>query len=168
VRGVAALLIALVVAPSAAVAHDHRPPSAALVSADRMQERRPYSSTWGYAHGKLCYGQTRDGSPSFGESLWWTPGDGLTLRFYAHTRPRDVRVVAYRAVDLAGRPVGDAEAIPYELKKRRAGGRIVWDAVLAPPVTPDLYVEALAAWSDRDGCGGQEAAWTFHASLLPL
>lgn len=168
---IAAVALAGMQALSApAVAHDHGPPDALLVTTLGSGEGTGYTSTWATRSGDLCTVLHGDGTGRYDRApVRWAPGTEIAVRFETRRRPARVRVTGYFAGDpLAGIPLLGGDPVPYELRRVEVEGRTMWEAVLSPPPTVDLYLDVVAHWRDATGCGMQEAAWTFRAGLLPI
>lgn len=152
------------------LAHDHRPPDALLVTDLGSGEGTGYTTTWATRSGNLCTVLHGDGIDRYQEPpVRWAPGTEIAVRFETSRRPARVRVTGYFAGDpLAGIPLFGGDPVPYELRRVEVDGITMWEAVLSPPPTVDLYLDVVARWRDTTGCGMQEAAWTFRAGLLPI
>jgi hypothetical protein len=163
-------LAAVLLAPATAVAHDHLPPRAVLVTDTDSGEGSAYTSSWAWRAGKHCAGVVADGTYAFeGPPVQWVPGTGIAVRFEKRQRPSHVMVRAYLLGDpLAGVPLFGRVRVPHELRRVEVDGKRTWEAVLSPPPWPDLWLDVTADWDDADGCGGQHAGWKFRAGLLPI
>ncbi|MDQ4126071.1 MAG: hypothetical protein M3134_10820 [Actinomycetota bacterium] len=156
--------------PVPGFAHDHRAPDALLVTGLGSGEGTAYTTTWATRSGDLCAVLHGDGTGRYdGPPVRWAPGTEIAVRFETPRRPARVRVTGWFAGDpLAGIPLFGGDPVPYELRRLEVDGRTMWEAVLSPPPTVDLYLDVVAHWRDTTGCGLQEAAWTFRAGLLPI
>lgn len=168
--GIVLAVVAGLGAPGAALAHDHMPPDALLVTDLDSGEGNNYTVTWARGDRFTCTVMVGDGIQRFeGPPVQWIPGTDIAVRFETRHRPTRVRVTGYLVGDpLAGVPIYGAVRVPYELRRVKVDGKIMWEAVLSPPPAPDLYLDVVARWKDQDGCGMQESAWTFRAGLLPI
>lgn len=116
-----------------------------------------------------CVTLAADGIPGYVPPVQWVPGTDIAVRFATRHKPARVQVTAYLLGDpTTGTPIYGSTPVPHELRRVEVDGKVMWEAVLSPPPAADLYLDVVAHWKDQDGCGMQEAAWTFRASLLPI
>lgn len=157
-------------APGAAVAHDHTSPEALLVTTTDSGPGTNYSTIWSQRSGRWCATLAADGIPAYGPTpVQWVPGTDIAVRFVTRHKPARVRATAYLLGDpTTGTPIYGSTPVPHELRRVEVDGKVMWEAVLDPPPAADLYLDVVAHWRDQDGCGMQEAAWSFRASLLPI
>lgn len=167
--GVAVALALVAGAPGAAVAHDHRPPKALLVTERDSGRGHNYSTMWSWANGGYCAQEAGRETWSPRPPVQWLPGDDIAVRFEKRHKPAYVLVRAFLIGDPASEtPLYGETPVPHELRRVEVDGEVMWEAVLSPPPAPELYLDVVARWEDRDGCRMQESAWTFRASPLPV
>lgn len=168
--GVALVVAAALGTPGPATAHDHRAPEAVLVTEMGSGAGTNYSSTWSDREGRLCGIAVADGIRAWGSPpVPWMPGTDMAVRLGSRHRPTRVRALAYVVGDpTSGTPIYGEFKVPYELRPVEVDGKRMWEAVLEPPPSLDLYLDVVVQWKDRDGCGVQQSAWTFRAGLLPI
>lgn len=167
----AALAIAATLfVPATARAHDHVAPDAWLVTGMGTGAGTNYTATWSEKQGDLCATLVGDGIRSWSSPpVPWVPGTEMAVRFESRHKPSSVRPIAYLIGDpLAGVPIFGEIMVPYELRRVEVDGKKMWEAVLFPPPSLDLYLDVVARWKDQSGCGTQQASWTFRAGLLPI
>lgn len=166
---VALLLTLCAVGP--VTAHGHKPPGALLLTETDSGGGVNYStSTWARSGGRFCTVRVADGLWYWeGPPVQWVPGTEIAVRFETPRKPSKVDVVAYLLGDpTTGTVIYGKVDVAHELRPADVEGRTMWEAVLSPPPWPDLYLDVVARWRDRRGCGMQESAWTFRAGLLPI
>lgn len=163
-------IAAALCAPEAAHAHDHRAPDAVLVTDMGSGTGTNYTTTWSERQGDLCATGVGDGIRTWDSPpVPWAPGTEMAVRFESRHKPASVRAVAYLVGDpLAGVPIFGEVHVSHELRRVEVHGKTMWEAVLSPPPSLDLYLDVVARWKDRSGCGTQQSAWTFRAGLLPI
>ena len=129
-----------------------------------------YTTTWGWGNDRICTVMVGDGTRSWeSPPVRWVPGTEMAVRFTSRHKPAHVNATAYLVGDpTTGTVIYGKTHVPYELRRVEVDGRTMWEAVLSPPPSPDLYLDVVAHWRDQDGCGRQEVAWTFRAGLLPI
>lgn len=157
-------------APGAVRAHDHRAPEATLVTEMGSGPGTNYSATWSERDGRACAVSVADGIRGWGSPpVAWMPGTEIAVRLGSRHRPSHIRAVGYVVGDpTTGTAVYGEFKVPYELRPVEVDGKRMWEAVLEPPPSPDLYLDVVVQWKDRSGCGVQQSAWTFRAGLLPV
>ena len=163
-------LVAALVFPAPAVAHDHEVPDAVLVTGQGSDVGSMYTATWAHRTGRHCSVVATEGPyPWPAPPVRWVPGTEMAVRFETRYQPTAVRAHAYLSGDpTTGTPIYGGVDIPHELRKVKVDGRTMWEAVLSPPPWPDLWLDVSADWDDVDGCGLQSAGWKFRAGLLPF
>lgn len=163
-------LVSALALSGTAVAHDHLPPHAVLVTDIDSGEGMSYATTWTRRAGKYCATVVFDGFNHYGSPpVQWVPGTAIAVRFEKRQRPSRVNVRGFLLGDpTTGTAIYGEVPIPYELRRVDVGGETMWEAALSPPPWPDLYLHVMAVWEDVDGCGKQSARWTFRAGLLPV
>jgi hypothetical protein len=163
-------LAAVLAAPAPAVAHDHLPPRAVLVTDTDSGEGTVYTSSWARRAGKHCSVVVGGFSRLFEEPpVQWVPGTDIAVRFEKHQRPSHVIVRGFLLGDpTTGTAIYGRVRVPHELRRVEDEGKRMWEAVLSPPPWPDLWLDVQADWEDEDGCGGQHVGWRFRAGLLPV
>lgn len=161
------VLTALTVAASAApaLAHDHRRPKVVLRSHGETQRAQVWSYGWTRQDGKFCASVVSDGIPNYRRrAMAWNPDNPLHLYFYKRQEPEKVRVRTYRRLDDDGFPAGNGRRARVTLRRKVLdSGRRIWIGDFTAPDRRRLYIDALAAWEDVEGCGGtQYLDMAFH------
>lgn len=173
-RWIAALLATTVMSalPAAPVAaHDHAVPQVRLRAAGDSQDGNGYHVWWTRADGDGCVTGEGVGPRAFPPPLVVpSDTDKARIRFAKKQRPSELSIVAWRALDPTGAPVGPEEDVQFELKaKHRGGERVAWVAVFAAPDAGHYYLQTFVTWEEREGCGGDQGGWwTHHLEASPI
>ena len=165
---VVAVAVASSLPTNPVVAHDHEEPSSVLIVQGERQYPRWIDSYWvtrwpfGDRGCTVVHSDGRPG-PYFPAPMSVRAGPtDVVLRFFTRHRPRDVIVRTWR-VEPGLLPVAPDRPEVMLVRKKRGGLTFAWDAVYRELLVGDSYIEVIAVWRDRQGCGGRE--WfrvTFH------
>ena len=167
-RAAAALVVVASLALEVpAAAHDHHPPGTKLWIGGEGQLGQQGSYCWTRPSGpEQCVTGCADYVWSFPPPLVVGAGEEraeLVLR--TRHRPRRLSIRSWTELGEYGMPEGAGEKVPYDLKRDRRTGRIVWIALMRLLVEDHLYLDAFGVWKDCEGCGGsQDSSWAFHLS----
>jgi hypothetical protein len=170
IRLVALTLVAALVAPAPATAHDDGPPEAVVVTSLGSRAAALHATEWASGDARRCAVISTDDYYEWrNPPVPWVPGTEIVVRFDTPHKPVRVRAIAFLSGDpTTGTPVYGKTEVPHELREAEVDGKKTWEAVLSPLPSPDLYVDVFARWKGVPGCGVREGAWSFRAGLLPL
>ena len=163
-RAVIAATVALAAVgalPTSALSDDRRPPAAVLrAHGDALQVGTRGSYCWSYSTG----GGGGVGSCGDVAGYDWPRAArlnapmGAAIRFHKPERAERLSLTAWRRVEEAGYPQGDAKRIRFVWRPTRRDGRIVaWDAVFTLwGSNRRYYIDAFGRWAEGD------ATYYFH------
>ena len=163
---IALAAMAVPIAATAALAHDHRVPRANLHVNEQAKRLGAWTYSWVWPDGPdFCVVEHSDGIPGFRPRadvhLHSTP----RIVFRKQQRPRRVRALAGERLE-DGYPANPKRLEVKLLPREREGAR-VWVAKLHARVRHKLFVDLSAHWRDVEGCGGnEEASWSFSLSRV--
>lgn len=171
VAAMAAGLLGVLLAQGPAEAHDHLVPDTVLKKGARELQAgtRVMESNWNQPSGDLCENESTVYRTRFPETDGVAAGTRLRVRIFKAQRPDSFEIVAYRAVDAEGTPVGEGRLLNRALERVvRDGKTVAWDAVFSVKgADRDHYLVSEGHWRDREGCGrDQYAFWSFHVETL--
>jgi hypothetical protein len=153
--------------PGAAVAHDHRPPRAHVITGTDRARMPRGSYQWSEKQGRFCSTVIADAFlVSYPNAADYTIGDRIRIRFRKHHRPDDVDIRQYREVKKNGQPKGDGRQKFFVLGKRIVHGNVRWEARFELKRPGHHYFDVSASWKDVDNCGYQTALWSTHVKAI--
>ncbi|HEX2196082.1 MAG TPA: hypothetical protein VHJ76_04070 [Actinomycetota bacterium] len=162
-RTLSALLLAGVLIPPAATAHDHRPPRLLLEHDGQRQRGINYHGWWMARSDDGCVAWHAVGPRAFPDTAVIEPDPWAAIRLVKRQEPRKVLLKAWPLVGPGDQPVGSATLVDVDVRRVRGAATRQWGVVFDPPFTGDNYLELFVEWKDSEGCKGAEGGyWGFH------
>ena len=172
-KTIVSALALLMLATTAASAHDHRPPAAPVLRiGDQRQVGWFAGEQWITGDGEHCVRMYGTGVFQFPRALRYRDGQTPAITIRRAAAPSSVELHAWRAVNRYGYPKGRAEAIPVvttPVVPTPGATPTAWKVTFAPPPNANhLYLILDVKWLDQEQCAAaqetdsQWATWIFH------